>query len=271
MWILLKACRPLNCFMAALAIFIGIVLSGGFYPVLFIQKGIPAMISGFLICAAGMLINDYFDFDVDKVNKPVKHRQMKKFSQSFWLSYSIILFAIGISISMFINQIAFLLAAANSAALFLYSYKLKSMPLAGNVTVSYLVASTFLFGGAAAGNLIVPGLLALLAFFANTGREIIKTVEDLEGDKAAGMKTIAVLGEKFSSFLAGIFIFMTVVMSPLPFLLGLLSIKYIYVVAVADALFLFSIFSAFFSPQTSQKTMKFAMIIALAAFLAGMF
>lgn len=268
--ILFRALRPLNCAMAALAVFIGIILAGGFYPAIFFPKGIFAIASGFIVCAAGMLANDYFDFDIDRINKPVRHRQMKRFSQSFWLAYSIILFAAGISISMFINQTAFLLALANSAVLFLYSYRLKKLPLVGNVTVSYLVASTFIYGGAAAGSLVVPALLGLLAFFANTGREIVKTIEDLEGDKSEGAKTIAVvIGDKFSSLIAAIFVLFAVVMSPLPFLLGLLSINYIYIVAASDAFFIASMFLSFISPHNSQKLMKFAMIAALAAFMAG--
>lgn len=174
--LLLKALRPLNCAMAALAVFVGIILAGGFYPAVFFPKGALAIVSGFIICAAGMLVNDYFDFGIDRINRPAKHRLMKRFSRGFWLSYSIILFAGGVSISMFINLAAFLLAVANSAVLFLYSYRLKKLPLVGNVSVSYLVASTFLYGGAAGGSLLIPGLLGLLAFFANTGREIVKTV-----------------------------------------------------------------------------------------------
>lgn len=269
--ILFKALRPLNCAMAALAVFVGIILADGFYPALFFPKGVLAIISGFIICAAGMLVNDYFDFDIDRINRPAKHRLMKRLSRGFWLSYSIILFAVGISLSMFINQTAFLLALANSAVLFLYSYRLKKLPLVGNVSVSYLVASAFLYGGAAAGNLIVPGLLGLLAFFANTGREIVKTAEDMEGDKSGGAKTVAVvLGGKFSGLVAAIFIFIAVVMSPLPYMLGLLSINYIYAVAVSDALFIASMFLAFVSPNKSQKLMKVAMLAALVAFLAGM-
>lgn len=269
--ILFNALRPLNCAMAALAVFVGIILAGGFYPAVFFPKGILAIVSGFIICAAGMLVNDYFDFEIDRVNKPAKHRLMKRFSRGFWLSYSIILFAIGIAMSMFINPAAFLLAVANSAILVLYSYRLKRLPLVGNVSVSYLVASTFLYGGAVAGNLIVPGLLGLIAFFANTGREIIKTVEDVGGDKAGGAKTVAVvLGGRFSGLVAAIFIFVAVTMSPLPYLLGLLSINYIYAVAVSDTLFLASMFLAFVSPGRSQKLMKFAMLAALVAFLAGM-
>ncbi len=268
--ILIKALRPLNCIMASFAILIGIILASGLNLELLISKGILAMASGFIISGAGMVINDYFDFKIDKINKPIKYRQMKRFSESFWLSYSIILFAAGIAISMFINQTAFLIALINSVLLFVYSYKLKRLPLIGNISVSYLVGSSFLYGGVAAGNILISGLLGLLAFLSNTGREIIKTAEDLEGDKYVGAKTIAVVaGSKRSSFLASLFILMAVIMSPLPFILGLLSINYIYIVVVSDIVFLSSIYFAFISPKKSQKAMKVAMFIALAAFLTG--
>lgn len=268
--ILLSALRPVNCLMAALAIFIGIILAGGFYPAIFFPAGLYAIAAGFLICGAGMLVNDYYDFEADRINKPEKWRKMKKFPKALWLAYGAILFISGIVLSSLINYLAFLFALVNSVLLIAYSAKLKKLPLAGNLVVSYLVASTFIFGGAIVGSFAVPAFLALLAFLSNTGREIVKSVEDIKGDETAGTKTLAVLtGRNFSALIAIIFIFSAIALSPLPHLIGLLSISYLYIVILADVLFVVSCFLIFTSPKRSQKVMKIAMLVALAAFLVG--
>ncbi len=268
MFVLLKALRPVNGLMASIAVLIGILLAGGNAAVF--PAGIFALFAVFIITGAGMIINDYFDVETDKVNKPKKYREMQTYSRSFWLSYAIILFAIGISLTFFINVAAFFIAFVNSILLVVYSWKLKKLPLVGNLAVSFLVASTFLFGGAVMDNFSIPIFLALLAFLSNTGREIAKNIEDVKGDASANAKTIAVVaGKTFSSWVSIAFIFSAILLSPLPFLLNLLSIKYFYTVLAADLIFSYSCFMLFISPKKAQQMMKLAMIIGLASFIFG--
>ncbi len=270
--ILLSALRPVNCLMASLAIFVGIIIAGGFYPAVIIPAGLYAMAAGFLISGAGMLVNDYYDFEIDKVNKPEKWRRMKKFPRNFWLAYGMVLFIVGIVLAEMINSFAFWLAVLNSVLLIAYSAKLKGLPLVGNLAVSYLVGSAFIFGGIAANNFAAPAFLALLAFLSNTGREIVKTIEDVKGDKATGAKTLAILmGKNSSALIAIIFVFAAIVLSPLPYMLGMFSANYLYVVLIADVLFAVSCFFIFTSPKKSQKIIKIAMFMALIAFLVGTF
>jgi len=266
MLVLLKSLRPLNGIMAAIAVLIGIVLAGG----TFIPAVILALITVFIITGAGMLVNDYFDFEIDKINKPKKYRKMQAYSKSFWASYAIVLFGIGISLTFFINISAFVIAVVNSILLVLYSWKLKKQPLIGNIAVSFLVASTFLFGGAVMNNFSVTIFLALLAFLSNTGREIVKDIEDIKGDSSANAKTLPVIaGKNFSLMVSIGFIFSAILLSPLPFLFNLLSINYFYIVLVADIIFSYSCFMIFISPGKAQKMMKAGMLISLIAFIFG--
>lgn len=268
--ILLGALRPVNSLMVALAIFIGIVVAGGFYPAIFFPAGLYAMAAGFLICGAGMLVNDYYDFEIDKVNKPEKWRKMKKFPRNFWLAYGMVLFVIGIVLAGLVSSLAFWLAVINSVLLIAYSASLKRQPLVGNLAVSYLVASTFIFGGIVTNNFAAPAFLALLAFLSNTGREIVKTIEDVKGDKAAGAKTLAVLmGKNSSAIITIVFVFTAIALSPLPYILDMFSVNYMYVVLIADVLFVVSCFLIFTSSRQSQRLMEIAMFIALIAFLVG--
>ena len=83
------------------------------------------------------------------------------------------------------------------ALLTLYALFFKGTPLIGNVIVSVLVAYALLFGSLEAPLvriLVVPALLAMLL---NLSREIIKDVQDKEGDRETGITTTASLPNPF--------------------------------------------------------------------------
>ncbi len=142
-----------------------------------------------------------------------------------------------------------------------------------NLTVSYLVASPFLFGGAVAGNVIPTLFLALLAALANTSREIIKDIEDFEGDRLFAMTLPTKIGFENSAKLAGGFMLAAVVLSPLPYILNILNKYYLFFVLVANVLFFASlVFSRNIDVQNAKRTQRFiklGMFLALVAFLIG--
>jgi geranylgeranylglycerol-phosphate geranylgeranyltransferase len=139
----------------------------------------------------------------------------------------------------------------------------------GNFVDSWFPASSFLYGAFAVPALGAVPLLALLAFLANTGREIFGDIEDIKGDMKEKAKTLPIiLGERNARFLACVFILAAVALSPVPWLLGILSINYILVVALADLIFLASLFAG---PSKNQALTKIAMVLAMLAFVAGVF
>ena len=162
----------------------------------------------FLITGAGNVVNDYYDREIDAVNRPKRPIPSGRISPKSALNYSLVLFAAGCLLASLVNQLCLLVAAFNSVILFFYARNLKTTPLAGNLCVAYLTGSTFLFGGATAGQV---GLLAnkvpfLLSFLATMSREIAKDIEDVEGDRLGGAKTLPILaGEKLSAALAAAF------------------------------------------------------------------
>jgi geranylgeranylglycerol-phosphate geranylgeranyltransferase len=230
-----------------------------------------AFLVAFLVCGAGNVINDYFDFEIDKINNPSRPLPSGKISLRVAHLYALGLFMFGIALCIFINKYALLLAAFNSFLLYLYAWKIKkSGSIEKNFTVSYLVASPFLFGGVAVENASVTLLLALLAGLANTGREIIKDIEDLEGDKKI-IKTLPVeIGVEKSAVLASTFILAAVLISPLPYVFGILSINYLVAVALADAVFVYAALNLKGKKaREAQKLVKLGMFFGLVAFLAG--
>lgn len=254
--------------MAGAAVIVGATVASETF---FTAKVYLAFLVAFLVCGAGNVINDYFDFEIDKINNPARPLPSGKISLRAAHFYALGLFILGVALCIFINKYAMLLAAFNSFLLYLYAWKIKkSDGINKNFTVSYLAASPFLLGGIAVGNALVTFLLALLAGLANTGREIIKDIEDLEGDKKF-IKTLPMtIGVESSAALASAFICAAVLISPLPYLLGILSVNYIKTVALADVVFVYvALKLKDMAAGGAQRLVKVGMLLGLAAFLAG--
>jgi geranylgeranylglycerol-phosphate geranylgeranyltransferase len=263
----LEILRIPNALMSVLAVIISAILVRFFIPL----DILLACLAVFLISGAGMAINDYFDFEADKVNRPKRALTSGRISRKNVLVYSLILFFIGNLLVVFLNFQMLLLSVFNTLLLIAYSWKLKKIVLVGNFTVSWLTASTFLFASLLSGSIIVTTLiLFLMAFSSTVGREITKTIEDVEGDRKIKARTLPIIaGKNFAAWIAVFFVVFAVLFSPIPYVFHLLNTNYIYLVTVADIILLYSCFAMLLSPNKSQKMMKVAMAIALLAFLVG--
>jgi geranylgeranylglycerol-phosphate geranylgeranyltransferase len=232
-------------------------------------------ITVFIITGAGNAINDCFDANIDAINRPGRPIPSGRISRKSAFHFSIALFLIGISISIFIgsNRIPYLIASFNSILLILYARSLKRKVLIGNLSVSYLTGSTFLFGGAAYGGkgIQVTLILFFLSMLATFAREIVKTIEDIEGDRLDGASTIPIkIGETKAAYVACAFGLLAVVLSPLPYLLRFFNEYYLVVVGFADIVFLYAMVQILRKdPISSSKYFKVAMFLAMLAFIAG--
>ena len=166
-----------------------------------------------LIAAAGYIINDYFDLNIDLVNKPDKLIVQKVINRRWALFWHLFLSGAGIIISFYIDyktNVRFL-GFANSMCvllLFLYSISLKKKLLWGNLLISLLTAWVILVvGWCETSKLLQPVLLgsftekitritflyAGFAFVISLIREVIKDMEDMEGDSRYGCRTMPIV------------------------------------------------------------------------------
>jgi len=254
-----------NCAMAGIAVGIGFIVAGG------LEAGIGiilAVVSAFLITGAGNTINDYYDRETDKKNAPQRPIPSGGISAKGAFYLAMALFGIGIVMSFFINYSCLALASFNSVVLFFYGRNLKSSVFVGNVAVSYLTASTFVYGALVLQNPVTTVFLALLAFLANVGREVIGDIEDVAGDKKAGIKTLAIrLGAKRAWCYGRTYIIAAVLLSPVPYLMNLLGFYYLAPVLVADTIFIASIITS--NARLNQRLTKMGIFAGLVAFLLG--
>ncbi|MCX8206909.1 MAG: geranylgeranylglycerol-phosphate geranylgeranyltransferase [Methanothrix sp.] len=263
--ILLEIMRPANCAMAGAASFIGMIASGALPQSLHL----PALVFSavFLITGGGNAINDYFDREIDAVNRPERPIPSGRLSPRAALIWSVTLFVAGCVIARLINQMCMALALLNSSVLIIYAARLKGLPLAGNIAVSYLTGTTFMFGGLAAMPSSITAYLSVLSALATLSREIVKDIEDLPGDLAHGAKTLpAFIGERYSFILASLALIMAMMLS----YLVPLGVEYMATVSIANLAFLVSINRMLRGDASgSQRCIKMGMGTALVAFTLG--
>ena len=189
---LYKLTRPFNGFNGALAVLLGGYVAGTGH---WLNIGLAALVA-FLVTGAGNAWNDYLDIEIDKINQPHRALPSGIVSPRAAVLLSLSLTAVALAISAFINLPSFLIVLVFSLILYLYSWKLKSTVLMGNLTVAVTSAMTVIFGGAAAGNVRPTLWLAVIITTAILGREILKTIADYEGDLRQQCRTIATVWGK---------------------------------------------------------------------------
>ncbi len=262
--------RPFNCAMAAGASLIGIFVSGTAFTPTLLVPAFVAFLAVFLVTGGGNVINDYFDVDIDRINKPTRPLPAGLITPLAALAYAGLLLLIGIVLASSLTTLCVVLAALNSFLLVLYAWRLKRSALVGNLLVGYLTGSVFLFGGAAVYAVYTPTVLFISAMFATTSREIIKDIEDISGDRRLGAKTLPIrYGSSRSRTAAAVLMLLAVAVSPLPFLIGAFGLTYLVIVAVADAVLLAATAFAWTSASRSALYMKYGMALVLVAYVIG--
>lgn len=189
---LYKLARPFNAFSGALAVFLGGYVAGTGE---WLNVSLAAVVA-FLVTGAGNAWNDYLDIEIDKINQPHRALPAGFVSPRAAVILSLVLTGFALAISAFINLPSFLIVLSFSIVLYIYSWKLKSTVLMGNLTVAISSAMTVIFGGTAAGNVRPTLWLAVIITTAILGREVLKTIADYEGDLRQQVNTIATVWGK---------------------------------------------------------------------------
>jgi geranylgeranylglycerol-phosphate geranylgeranyltransferase len=153
----------------------------------------------------------------------------------------------------------------------------KRSGLPGNFLVSICVSIPFIYGSYTVAGAIETNVLicAFIVFLSITGREVTKGIVDVKGDKMQNVKTVAVrYGEKTAAVTATLFYLSAVSLSPIPWLLNLVSFWFIPFVAVTDFGLVASSFMLLndYSRKNARKVKNIALlwfIFALLAFVVG--
>ncbi|MDR1819585.1 MAG: UbiA family prenyltransferase [Methanobrevibacter sp.] len=271
----LEILRPVNGLMTIIAlILIGIIEKSIDMPLLI---GILAV---FLATGGGNVINDFYDYKIDHINRPERPIPSGKISLKNAKNYSLSLFTIaivlGIIISIMVNSyLPCILVILNCVVMYYYGYSLKRILLIGNISVAYLTGSCFIFGGLILGKIYIPLFLSFFAFMMTLSREIVKDMEDIEGDKLENANTFPIkYGLKNSSILTLISILVPTFISPTLYFIKIFNIYYLIVLSIAIILFLVSAYKIMINQDKNtshevSKLIKIGMFISFIAFAIG--
>jgi 4-hydroxybenzoate polyprenyltransferase len=240
------------------------------------------------IAAAGNIINDIYDLETDKINKPHRIVVGSKFSVGTANTLYIILSIIGVGIGFFLSNLIgkpgfsaiFIII---SALLYLYATYLKHIMVAGNLVISALVAFSIIIMGLFD---LLPAITpenqqtqstifsiildyALFAFLLNWLREMVKDQEDIKGDYNAGRNTLPIaIGAKRTNlviFLIGLLPLTAVIYYLYQYLFeNLWAVLYVLFLIVAPLLyFLINIWTA----ETKKDYSKLSSLLKIIMFM----
>ncbi len=176
------------------------------------------------VSAGGYVINDYFDYRVDLVNKPYRPIPSGRVSLREVFYFSLVLGFIGIALSIEFGIVSFVFVLLNSLLVYGYSAKIKEWGIVGNIVVSFEGSASIFYGSlvvcarvreyGALTSAIAP---MAIAFTLLLGREIVKTVEDYYADSVRKVRSLPrTIGLKRSALVASAILLTVPMLSVLP-------------------------------------------------------
>jgi len=282
----LRIMRPFNCFLITMCAIVGIMVDQGIATFAHWPSLILIAIGGWALSAAAMVFNDYFDVDIDRINDPSRPIPSGQISPKQALIFGIILTVIGnlagISIDIYEwlvnkNQLGVSIVTAVLCTIMLTTYTpyLKRYSILGNLAVSIGVWMGFLYGDLVFDFAInpLPETMAFAAFMLNFGREVMKGIIDIEGDRKNGVTTVAtMLGAKWTAIIASILYFLAIASClTVPILVAHASVVYLASISVPVILATISIIwilsnQAIPSVRKIKTIILYTMLISLVVF-----
>ncbi len=265
--------RPVNVVITLLSIPAASVLAGARVGQWF-QVLIAAMTGG-LVAAGANAINDYFDTEIDRINKPLRPIPRgdvtKAEARGAWLVLSVL----ALVLNLLLNRWALAIVVCSVVLLYWYSAFFKRTAITGNVIVAIMTGMAFVYGAVAVGGLYRAIVPAIFAFLVNLAREIIKDVEDVEGDRIENALTLPVrYGIKPALLLASATIVILIATTIAAYLLNLYTVLYLYLVLIVDVV-LIIVLVGMWKDQTRSTMnrlsngLKLCMLVGLVALFLG--
>lgn len=240
-------------FTAGVCVILGQLLAADEFPPVSIMA--LGFLSIFCISATALILNDYFDLETDRVNAPGRPLPSGIVTKQDVVLLSIGVAMLGFTASYMISVAALLVSLIVWAIGFLYNWRFKRTGLPGNLMVSFSVGMTFIFGGISVGFPFarMAWLFAVMVALINLGEEIAADAMDVQGDRQAGSRSLAVvLGPERAMKISAAIFMAVVAISSLPFWRGWLNGIYLLPISLMDGVILYST-AKLLNPQTADR------------------
>jgi len=228
-------------FTAGVCVVLGELLALGKFPTA--AQVASGFLSVFFISATSLILNDYFDIESDKINAPERPLPAGLVTKRDVVLLSIVVTMLGFITSSLISLEALAVIILAWVVGFFYNWRFKKAGIIGNLMVSFSVGMTFIFGGIVIGKPFekLVWSFAIMVLLINLGEEIAADAIDVEGDRQAGSRSLAVMfGSENALKISGAVFLLVIIISALPFLLGWLDWIYLFPILLMDAVILYS-------------------------------
>lgn len=266
---LLKTELPLA---AGTCVVAGEILALGHLPSFF--EALLGFLTGFLISGSAMISNDYFDLNIDKINRPSRPLPSGQIT-IVELKILMGIFSItGLITAALLGPLQLIFAAILWVVGVSYNWKIKEAGIPGNAMVSLSVAMTFIFGGVAVGEVFsgVIWTFSALAFIFDLGEEIAGGAMDIEGDKQRQVRTLASSrGKKFALRVSVVLFALFIVLSFVPYIVNWLGITYLFLIVPTDFILAYFAFRLLQSDTIKEGQVRIRQLyLTLMLFVIGL-
>jgi geranylgeranylglycerol-phosphate geranylgeranyltransferase len=268
-----KIIRPINVVITFFVVVVAILIS---------QKNqteisliILASLAAALTTAAGNIINDIYDIETDKISHPKRVLALGLLSPKEARYEYFVFNLLSAFISIYISITLFVIVFISSFLLFVYSFYLKRIPLVGNLVIALITGLAFIYGGFTADNPNAGIIPAIFASLINLIREIIKDIQDVEGDAKQGIQTFPIkYGISLSKRLVAFFTIILIAFTLYPFVKEIYKIEYFIIAMIfVNPILVLSLKFLFGSRENSfntiSKLLKLDMALGLIAIYFG--
>jgi len=271
---IIEISRPINFVITFISIIVAGLVSSSkeilTHPIFY------AGIAGAFAGAAGNIVNDYYDIRIDRLNRPNRVLPSERLSKREALFVYMIFVLLSFNFALRINIPSFFLVVFSSLLIFFYSFKFKRIPLFGNFIVAFMTGLAFIFGGIAVDNFYGCIIPFGFAFLINFIREIVKDMEDVEGDEKEKIITFPI---KFGFPLSiKVVLFSTIALilfTFIPFLFQIYKIEFFIIAMILINPALLYMLKSLYSDSSKKNLsrlsilIKVIMLIGLVAIFLG--
>ncbi|HEY7751940.1 MAG TPA: geranylgeranylglycerol-phosphate geranylgeranyltransferase [Ignavibacteriaceae bacterium] len=254
--------RPINFLITFASVIVSaIICSPG---ILLTSNIFLAALSAGFTASAGNIINDIFDIEIDEINRPDRPLPSGRLKINEAYILYLVCFVISGGLVLSAGQTIVIIVLFSHLLLFLYSKYLKGIPFVGNIAVAFLTGLVFIFGGVVIENPTAAIIPACFAFLINLIREIVKDMEDVEGDKSAKVVTFPIkFGFKKSKYLIAVIIYALILFTIYPFIAELYAIEYFVIVMIIVNPLLVFVVKKLFEDDSVQNLKKMSNLLKL--------
>lgn len=281
--------RPVNMTMGVLALLLGFSVISGAPPLLMpLDQVVLLLLAGLLITYSIMAVNDIVDVEADRVNAPWRPIASGLVPVGLAWRISVVAILLGLGLTLYIEPKALtpIIALWILGLAQFYNLKGKRLLLIGNLIVAFITAFPLLYGAVLAsyymegswdsGDYVRSTIFWSMILLSILGREVAKGIVDVEGDRVAGVRTIAnTYGARVAGFTALSLYLAAVALSFTAALLGVVNtLPYLAIIAPVGLLALVEGLSLAFNPTreralSHKRRVLLLMLIAMIGLYIG--